>query len=145
MASHILESDCLVGAGLVFLGVVLSFFISMKLVFPGLPKEHPTFGIEAVYVYVALLDIIGLPIMLSGGLVSKPRYFWQASIVIGLLHIASLWGFVLFESFGRLKEGRINLMINELGIAVLPGLIAIGEGIILKQIEARSQTALGKQ
>jgi len=114
--------------GLIFVavGVVISFYISWRLIHP-IPQRLPTFGVEALYVYVGLLDIIGVFLILLGGFIRKPMYFWLACFILGLLHIISLWGFIIKE--------RSWVFGQTLTLLILPGAILIFEGIILRVLE----------
>ena len=71
------------GLGIVALGVVLSFLVFLALTFPGPPSKYPTEGPEFAWMLIIPLDLLGLLLLLIGGLASRPKYLWLASIIIG--------------------------------------------------------------
>ena len=121
------------GLGIVALGVVLSFLVFLALTFPGPPSKYPTEGPEFAWMLIIPLDLLGLLLLLIGGLASRPKYLWLASIIIGCLHILVSvppeWRYL------RLYTQDKGISFALLNFFVLPGLIAITIGMLIKIID----------
>jgi len=75
-----------VGVGFFSVGIALTIWIWMAPIWYT-PGPYPTFGPDALWLYVIPLDILGLLFMYIGGLVTRPRHLWLASTLIGVLYI----------------------------------------------------------
>jgi hypothetical protein len=83
---------------------------------------------ESAFVF----SLIGIIPMLIGGITGKPRYFWLACIATGSLYILSHFYFYTLLSYW-IEQGYIYTLFRELMFMILPGLVAIIEGIWLKR------------
>ena len=100
------------------------------------PGPMPTQGPEAGYMVVLFLNLLSLLFILPGGLISKPRYFWQPSLAIGLLNIASYWSFSVNEHYWvRTQYHWVGVLIYYIG----PAILVIGEGVVLKVIAGKTK------
>ncbi|MDD3994438.1 MAG: hypothetical protein WCX07_04430 [Dehalococcoidales bacterium] len=119
------------GIVLLTVGAIIAFSESWTITFTSLQ-----IGVLFGYWVAFLLGIAGLVLMLIGGLISKPEYFWLASIIAGSLYIISFFSFYIeFPNYSRIK-----FLLQDLAISVLPGLIVIIEGIWLKRQGSKSMT-----
>ena len=75
------------GLGLMTLGAILAFIESWAL-FLAEPGE---IGLTFLSIKAIFFGIPGVVFMLVGGLISKPRYFWLGSIIVGSFYIISLF------------------------------------------------------
>ena len=66
-----------IGAGLVATGMVIAF---SALIFG-------VGGVDFAHPIAIVLAIVGIPLMLIGGLVTRPKHFWLTSIIIGALYV----------------------------------------------------------
>lgn len=85
-------------------------------------------GPESAFVF----SLIGIIPMLVGGIWGKPKHFWLACIVIGFLYILSLFYFYTHLPYW-IEHRYIYVMFKDLIFCLLPGLVAIIEGIWLKR------------
>ena len=120
------------GIIIVIFGAIVSFWESFAITFSYV-------GVDFGHFYAAILGIIGLILMLPGGFVSKPKYFWQASIITGSFFIISFFGLTQFLP-NDFTFDQTGVLLQLLAISVLPGLIMIAEGIALKRMEAKKLT-----
>jgi hypothetical protein len=111
--------------------VIMAAGITYSLSWSALHNHYP--GASFINLFLISGDVIGLPLMLIGGLIAKPRYFWLASIIVGVLHILPYlipWFVIqhlnITDAWGLL-----------LTFVLSPGLLAIIIGVILKIIEKR--------
>ena len=83
---------------------------------------------------------IGLPFMLIGGLIAKPRYFWLATIILSLFYLVLhvIYSIAVLNPPWNEKLAR-NTYLWAGGI---PAYISIIEGIILKIIEDKQKLKL---
>ena len=117
-----------IGAALLTLGAIISFWTSWAF-FLAEPGEM---GVDFGHHYAILLSIPGIVFMIIGGLISKPRKFWLVCIVAGLFYIVSF--FEIYLGFpGRIHSGQTGFMLKEISFSILPGLVAILEGIWLRR------------
>ena len=71
---------------------------------------------------------------LIGGLISRPRFFWIACLIMGGVYILSFYGFFLVMLDSRwIERTGIAQAISGLILSLLPGIILIIEGIILRK------------
>jgi len=84
-----------------------------------------------------IVSCIGLVPMLAGGLISKPKHFWLICIVVGSLYILSHFYLYLYIPSG-IQGGQLDVVLENLAYSVLPGLVAIVEGIWLKRTGGKS-------
>jgi hypothetical protein len=76
-------------------------------------------------------SFIALIPMLVGGILGKPKYYWIACIITGSLYILSLFYFYSYLP-DRIEHGYVYEIFRDLIFCLLPGLIAILEGIWLR-------------
>jgi hypothetical protein len=81
-------------------------------------------------------SFIALIPMLIGGIIGKPKYFWIACIITGSLYILSLFYFYTYLP-DRIEHGDGYRILRDLIFCLLPGLIAILEGIWLRNKEIK--------
>jgi len=134
-----------IGVGIVSLGVIIAFIQSWTMTFP-----EPGFlgGVNWGHPFALLLAIIGLPLMLVGGLIAKPRHFWLVSIIVSSLYIVSFFP-VVPELVHQVRSGQlawrishgtwVGFLLQLVGAPLILGLVGISEGIFIKRIEARSK------
>jgi hypothetical protein len=114
------------GIIIVIIGSIISFSESYILTFISI-----RIGVDWGHTTAAFLGIIGLVMMITGGVISKPEYFWLGSIIAGSLYILSF--FSLYLGFpDRIRDNQSEAILYELGMSVLPGSIMVIEGIWLK-------------
>ncbi|MDD4923898.1 MAG: hypothetical protein PHF74_03560 [Dehalococcoidales bacterium] len=77
-------------------------------------------------------SFIALIPMLIGGIMGKPKYFWIACIITGSLYILSLFYFYSYLP-DRIEHGHVYEIFKDLIFCLLPGLVAILEGIWLRR------------
>jgi hypothetical protein len=70
--------------------------------------------------------------MLIGGIWGKPKHFWLACIITGSLYIISLFYFYSYLP-DRIEHRYVYKIFRDLIFCLLPGLIAILEGIWLRK------------
>ena len=117
-----------IGVGIMAFGAIISFSTSWTIV-----TDPGRIGVDFGHMFAILFGILGLVFMLAGGLISRPRYFWLGSIIVGSFYIISFFEF--YQSWpGRIHDNQIGILLSELGMSVLPGLVAIIEGAWLKRI-----------
>jgi len=86
------------------------------------------------------LDVIGLVLMLVGGIIAKPKYFWPVSIVLGFLFLLSNYAFAIgFVSFVTHLNKIDDPAMVFWGGVTLPGVILIIEGLILMILKHRKR------
>jgi len=124
-----------IGVGIVALGAIISFSESWIIA----TTDPGRIGVAFGYMFAVFCSVLGLVFMLIGGLISRPRYFWLASIIVGSFYIISFFE-VYLNWPGRIQDNQIDSMFYELGFSVLPGLVAIIEGVWLKRIEVKRVT-----
>jgi len=110
---------------------------------------HPErYGVNFVHLYALVLAAIGTPLMLSGGIITRPKHFWLFSLIIGLLYIIGCIQFVqnLVSSIQHtrwdylVQNGGLFSMIWDNLFILIPGIIIIAEGIWIWRLERRSMT-----
>jgi hypothetical protein len=111
------------GMAIFLFGAVLSFLESCALTAQG----H--FGYAVGHQNAFFMGLLGLIFMLIGGLTKNPRNFWLICIIAGLFHIASFFEIYIYIA---LEQGFEHVPSSLLAIALIPGGIAIVEGIWLK-------------
>lgn len=109
--------------------------------FAAITTEKPIGGLLFCPENAFMLSFIGLIPMLIGGLLGKPKYFWIICIITGSLYIISLFYFYTYLP-ERIHNGDIYIIFRELFFSVIPGLVAIIEGIWLKRL---NKPAKGKE
>jgi hypothetical protein len=126
------------GFGIISLGALISFsdwFLGRG-------------GLDLVHPFAMILWLVGTPLLLIGGFVAKPRYFWLASVIVGLLFtisfipvMAELPSEIRHGEFAaRVQDGTaIGFLLQFVVIPVLPGLFGICEGILLMRTEYKSK------
>ena len=114
------------GLLLIALGLPLSFSSSWTWVSTG------TLGSGAGYFVTLCTGAIGALLALIGGVITRPKYLWIGSIVIGVAYISSFYGYRmgLDEPY---KYWGVFVML-------LPGLACIVEGIVIRKLNKRTQS-----
>jgi uncharacterized membrane protein len=88
------------------------------------------------------LDIIALTLMLIGGLIGRPKYFWPVSIVLGFAYLGTFSPSVQ-ETISRIQHTKpvdIDIFdIQMIVFCILPGLMAIVEGVLLRTMGRKTQ------
>ncbi|MFZ7101026.1 MAG: hypothetical protein ACOWWO_00010 [Peptococcaceae bacterium] len=109
-------------------GAIIAFYSSWEL----LLAEPGEIGVLFGYMFAMWFGIPGIVMMIIGGLISKPKYFWLASIITGSFYIISF-----FYAYINIFESRFISIIEMLSISALPGLLSVIMGIQLKRDEKR--------
>ncbi len=121
------------GLVLFSLGAIIAFYGSTVF----LLAEPGEIGVLFEYMFAMWFGIPGIVFMIIGGLISKPRKFWLVCIVAGLFYIVSF--FEIYLGFpGRIHSGQTGFMLKEISFSILPGLVAILEGIWLRRKDTNS-------
>lgn len=81
------------------------------------------------YVITAVVGTIGTSLALIGGFISRPRYFWIGTLVVGIAYIASFYGYFC----GYTIELEVKF-IPGLFVMLLPGLACIIAGIVTRNL-----------
>ncbi|MDD4924019.1 MAG: hypothetical protein PHF74_04200 [Dehalococcoidales bacterium] len=127
----LLKFSAWAGIVLFTVGAIIAFSESWTITF-----TSAQVGVAFGYWFAFVFSITGLVLMIIGGEISKPKYFWIGCIITGLFYIISFFPFYIeFQNYSR-----IGSLLQTIGISVLPGLIAIVEGIWLKRLESKSMT-----
>jgi len=104
------------GLLIIALGLTLSFSSSSTWVNTG------QLGSGVGYFAAMCLGALGAILAFIGGFITRPKYFWLGSIVVGVAYIASFYGYVFnFEPH----------MLGGVLLEVLPGLACIAAGIVI--------------
>jgi len=125
-----------VGLGFMVVTTMITFRLSWEYSHY-VPDSHPVVrGLQ--WFLVPPLDIIALTLMLVGGFKGKPELFWSASIAIGSIYILSYYAYAeLFIDHILRPSLFAGTSIFFLSFAIIPGIVAIVEGIFLKIAENR--------
>ena len=114
------------GLVIVAIGATISFWNSSIIA-----ADPNWIGIDYGHMFALLLSIIGLLFMLIGGLLSRPKHLWLASIIVGCFYIISFFSMYQYWPT-RIDDNQIGSLLSDIAISFLPGLVAIIEGIWLK-------------
>ena len=79
---------------------------------------------------ILLFSAIGLPFMLIGGLIAKPRYFWLAALIFGLIYLILI---VIYKIVAISMVGSEGASVLNLLFVGIPAYISIAEGIYLER------------
>lgn len=123
------------GIGFVIPGLFCSFSASYNdLNYPGMTSSGVGYFVAMCFGAFAVI------LSLVCGLISKPRFFWIGCIIIGIIYIASFYGWFLIMIGGRWIE-TVGLPKAILGTisCFLPGVLFIFEGVILTIISKRQK------
>ena len=121
------------GIGFAIPGVLCAFSASYN------DMHYPGMTSSGVGYFVALcFGAIAVVLSLVCGLISRPRFFWIGCIIIGLIYIASFYGWFFMVTGGRWIEtmGLPNAISGTI-LCCLPGALFISEGVILKTVSRR--------
>lgn len=111
------------GLALIVPGLLLSYSSSWTWISTG------QLGSGVGYVVTAGVGVIGTLLALIGGFITRPKYFWIGAIVVGVAYIASFYGYVVdFET----------KFILGLFVMLLPGLVCIAAGIVIRKLNKRT-------
>jgi len=104
------------GLLIIALGLTLSFSSSSTWVNTG------QLGSGVGYFAAMCLGALGAILALIGGFITKPKYFWLGSIVVGVVYISSFYGYIFdYEPH----------MLGGVFVELLPGLLCIVAGIVI--------------
>jgi len=112
------------GVGFIALGLPLAFSSSSTMATTGQLGS----GVGCWLAWV--LGIFGTLLVLIAGFISKPRYLWIGSIVIGLVYISSFYGIIPWWV-------ETNKLVAGIGINLSPGLACIIGGIVMQRLPHR--------
>jgi hypothetical protein len=118
------------GIVLFTLGAIIAFYGSWV----SLLAEPGERGVLFEYMFAMWFGFPGIVMMIIGGIISKPKNFWLASIITGLFYIISF-----FYAYINIIESRFIFIIEMLAISILPGLLSVIMGIQLRKDEKRKQ------
>lgn len=113
-----------VGLLIVLSGLVFSYSSSWVM-----SSSRGQLGSGVGYVITALIGAIGTLLALIGGFISRPRYFWIGTLVVGIAYIVSFYGYF----FGYTVELGAKF-IPGLLVMLLPGLACIVAGIVIRNL-----------
>jgi hypothetical protein len=131
-----------IGAGLVALGTVVVF---LALIFG-------VGGVDFAHPIAIFLAIVGVPLMLIGGLIGRPKYFWLASIIVSASYFIAFSPLIedlvskiqYTERDWLFRNGWLfRQVLQDVGPLVL-GLIGVGEGVFMRRSETRGQAKAKK-
>jgi hypothetical protein len=121
------------GLAVFALAITLSFSESFKFTF----AEPGRYGVLMGSYFALIIGLAGLVLMLIGGLVARPGYFWLGCVIMGVLYSTSF--FVIYLDWPeRIHDNQFGVFVMELAIVILPGLAAVIEGIGLKVIRGKT-------
>jgi len=109
-----------VGIGVMVGTSAFAFFVCIT---PPMVSE----GWALLALFATLPGILGVLLVLIGGFVSKPRYLWIASIIVGALFVSSFYGVAL-------DYGMLSLVLFS-----SPGLACIIGGIVMQWLSHRGK------
>ena len=132
MKNTVFKTVAWVGVILLVIGAIIAFYESWES-FSAEPGER---GVLFGYMFAMWFGIPGIVLMIIGGLINKPKYFWLASTLAGLFYIISF-----FYAYIHILDSNLIHIVEILAISVLPGLIAVIMGWQLKK-ESDSDTAV---
>ena len=126
------------GIGFAIPGVFCSFSASYNdLNYPGMTSSGVGYFVAMCFGAIAVI--------LSSvcGLISRPRFLWIGCIMIGIIYIASFYGWFLMVTGGRWIEtvGLPNAILGTI-LCFLPGALFISEGVILKSVSKRHKGSI---
>ncbi|MFZ7101025.1 MAG: hypothetical protein ACOWWO_00005 [Peptococcaceae bacterium] len=124
MKKTVFKTVAWVGAVLLFIGAIISFYSSWQLML----AEPGEIGVGFGHWFAIIFGLPGIVLMIIGGLISKPKYFWFASVTAGLFYIISF-----FSMYSQFPESRIEYILRTLSFSFLPGLIPVFMGWQLKK------------
>jgi hypothetical protein len=115
------------GIVIVTIGAIISFITSWIDIWSSIQT-----GVNFGHYLASIFGIAGLILIIIGGIISKPKYFWLTSVIVGSFYIISF--FSLYLDFpDRIHYKQIGYILDKLARTVLPGMIIIIEGIWLKK------------
>lgn len=135
-----------IGIAIIMLGIVMisrtavSNIVSSTQSFKE-PLVHEWTGVPLILGW--LISIPGVIFALIGGLVSRPRYFWIISVVIGSVYCISLITALITPSLKMRSYDdltNMNYLIPTFLFLLPPGLLCIVEGIILRWLGKKQRT-----
>ena len=132
-----------VGFGIFSLGTVIALMQTVSyMVHPPGPYSG---GVNFGHPIAFTLAIIGIPLMLIGGLLARPKYFWLVSIIVSSFYIVaflpSIEDFVSkiqqTEREWLFRQGWIlRVALQDIGPLVL-GVIGVVEGVLVRRTEIK--------
>ena len=109
------------GLLLIVPGLLLSFSSSWVMV-----SRPGQLGSGVGYFVENCAGALGTLLALIGGFIARPKYFWIGAIVVGVVYIASFYGYAV--DFKLYMLGGIFVML-------LPGLACIIGGIVMQRVQ----------
>jgi len=133
-----------VGFAVFSLATVIALITTIGIMFP--KSGHPP-GVDFGHLYALILAIIGIPFMLAGGIIAKPKHFWLLCLIAGLLYITGCIPFIqnVVSSLQHtewdylMQRGRLFSTIWNNLFILIPGIIIIAEGILIRRIETKDK------
>jgi hypothetical protein len=119
------------GVLFLFIGAIISFYSSWEI----MTAEPGEIGVDFGHWFAIIFGIPGIVLMIIGGIISKPKNFWLASITAGLFYIISF-----FSMYSQFPESRIEYILQTLSFSFLPGLIPVFMGWQFKKASYKNNT-----
>ena len=116
-----------VGIGVMVGASAFSFFVCIA---PPMVSE----GWGLLLVFGTLPGILGVLLVLIGGFVSKPRYLWLASIIVGVLFVSSFYGLATPLVPSLPLYGMLSFILFS-----SPGLVCIIGGVVMGWLSHRGK------
>ncbi len=120
-----------VGVLFLFIGAIISFYSSWQLML----AEPGEIGVDFGHWFAIIFGLTSIVLMIIGGLIAKPKYFWFASVTGGLFYIISF-----FSIYSQFPESNIEYILKSLSFSFLPGLIPVFMGWQLKKASDKNNT-----
>jgi predicted MFS family arabinose efflux permease len=131
MKKSIFKTIAWIGAILLVIGAVISFYSSWAL----MTAEPGEIGVDFGHWLAIIFGIPGIVLMIIGGLIAKPKYFWFVSITAGLFYILSF-----FSMYSQFPDSQIKYILQTLSFSFLPGLIPVFMGWQLRNAHKKDDT-----
>ena len=116
-----------VGIGIMAVASAFAFFVCTA---PPFVSE----GWVLLVVFATLPGILGVLLVLIGGFVSKPRYLWIASIIVGALFVSSFYGLATPLVPSLPLYGMLSFILFS-----SPGLVCIIGGVVMGWLSHRGK------
>jgi len=106
------------------------------------------YGVPFAHIQALVLAAIGTPLMLVGGIVGKPKHFWLFCLIIGLFYIIVWTPVTILSLISSIQQTEWDYLMRNGGrlfdkiwnhlFMLIPGIVIIAEGIMMRRIERRS-------
>ena len=130
-----------IGAGFMFLSIliILDLWLGKE---QQTPSPYPMDGVDFSGIIIIPMVIIAFLFMLLGGLIGRPKYFWPVSIALGFAYLGTFSPSVQ-ETISRIQHTKPvdidTFDIQMIVFCILPGLMAIVEGVLLRTMGRKAQ------